>query len=113
PIGYAFFLLRDFNNLGAAHPSSHSALLDFPVSFFSKAVLSEAIYGDSSSGSNRCGHDGQWHSHVFARCGFNVVLCDVDQRFLDRGLGTIAKNLDREVAKNKITAGDKASTLER
>jgi 3-hydroxybutyryl-CoA dehydrogenase len=52
-------------------------------------------------------------AHVFARCGFNVILCDVEQRFLDRGLDTIAKNLDREVAKNKITAGDKASTLGR
>ena len=45
-------------------------------------------------------------AHVFARSGFDVVLCDVEQRFLDRGLDTIAKNLDREVAKNKITAGD-------
>jgi len=52
-------------------------------------------------------------AHVFVRCGFNVVLCDVEQRFLDRGLDTIAKNLDREVAKNKITAGDKVSTLGR
>jgi len=52
-------------------------------------------------------------AHVFARCGFNVVLCDVDQRFLDRALDTIARNLDREVAKSKITADDKVSTLRR
>ena len=52
-------------------------------------------------------------AHVFARSGFSVVLCDVEQRFLDRGLDTIAKNLDREVAKNKITTGDKAATLAR
>jgi 3-hydroxybutyryl-CoA dehydrogenase len=52
-------------------------------------------------------------AHVFARRGFSVVLCDLEQRFLDRGLDTIAKNLDREVAKNKITASDKASTLGR
>src|SRR5215470_11518281 len=52
-------------------------------------------------------------AHVFARCGFDVVLCDVEQRFLDRGLATIAKNLDREVAKSKITAEDKAATLKR
>ena len=52
-------------------------------------------------------------AHVLARCGFNVVLCDVDEQFLDRGLATIAKNLDREVAKNKITASDKVSTLGR
>jgi 3-hydroxybutyryl-CoA dehydrogenase len=37
----------------------------------------------------------------------------VDQRFLDRGLETIGKNLDREVAKSKITADDKAATLGR
>jgi 3-hydroxybutyryl-CoA dehydrogenase len=52
-------------------------------------------------------------AHVFARSGFNVVLCDVEQRFLDRGIATIAKNLDREVAKNKISADDKATTLAR
>ena len=39
-----------------------------------------------------------------------VVLCDVEQRFLDRGMETIGKNLDREVAKNKISAADKAAS---
>jgi 3-hydroxybutyryl-CoA dehydrogenase len=52
-------------------------------------------------------------AHVFARSGYQVVLCDVEQRFLDRGLGTIEKNLDREVAKSKITANDKTATLKR
>ena len=52
-------------------------------------------------------------AHVFARGGFSVVLCDVEQRFLDRALTTIGKNLDREVAKNKITENDKASALGR
>ena len=52
-------------------------------------------------------------AHVFARSGYDVVLCDVEQQFLDRGLDTIAKNLDREVAKNKITAADKADALAR
>ena len=52
-------------------------------------------------------------AHVFARGGFDVVLCDVEPRFLDRALGTISKNLDREVTKNKITAADKDSALER
>jgi 3-hydroxybutyryl-CoA dehydrogenase len=52
-------------------------------------------------------------AHVFARSGFTVVLADVEQRFLDRGLAAIAKNLDREIAKSKITAEDKASTLGR
>jgi 3-hydroxybutyryl-CoA dehydrogenase len=52
-------------------------------------------------------------AHVFARSGYAVVLCDVEQRFLDRGLATITKNLDREVAKNKITIDDKASALKK
>ena len=52
-------------------------------------------------------------AHVLARSGFSVVLCDVEERFLDRGLQTIAKNLDREVAKSKITAEDKDSTSKR
>ena len=52
-------------------------------------------------------------AHVFARGGFSVVLCDLEQRFLDRALETVSKNLDREVAKNKITADQKAATLGR
>jgi len=52
-------------------------------------------------------------AHVFARSGFDVVLCDVEQRFLDRGLATVAKNLDREVAKNKISVENKTATLAR
>jgi 3-hydroxybutyryl-CoA dehydrogenase len=52
-------------------------------------------------------------AHVFARGGFNVVLCDVEQRFLDRGLETIGKNLEREVAKGKIAVGDKEAALRR
>jgi 3-hydroxybutyryl-CoA dehydrogenase len=52
-------------------------------------------------------------AQVFARGGFNVVLCDVEQRFLDRGLDTIAKNLEREVAKGKISAGDRVAALGR
>jgi 3-hydroxybutyryl-CoA dehydrogenase len=52
-------------------------------------------------------------AHVFARCGYSVTLCDIEQRFLDRALETIGKNLDREVAKNKITADDKAASLKR
>jgi 3-hydroxybutyryl-CoA dehydrogenase len=52
-------------------------------------------------------------AHVFARSGFAVILCDVEQRFLERGIATIGKNLDREVAKSKISADDKTATLAR
>jgi 3-hydroxybutyryl-CoA dehydrogenase len=52
-------------------------------------------------------------AHVFARGGYDVVLCDVQQSFLERALATITKNLEREVAKNKITAADKDAALGR
>ena len=52
-------------------------------------------------------------AHVFARGGFRVTLCDVEQRFVDRALETIAKNLDREVTKNKISAEEKTAAIER
>ena len=52
-------------------------------------------------------------AHVFARAGYSVILRDVEKRFLDRGLETIAKNLDREVKKEKITAAEKDATLAR
>ncbi len=45
-------------------------------------------------------------AHVFARSGYAVRLCEVEQRFLDRGLATIHKNLDREAEKSKITAAE-------
>jgi 3-hydroxybutyryl-CoA dehydrogenase len=52
-------------------------------------------------------------AHVFARGGYQVALCDIEQRFLDRGREIIRKNLDRELAKNKISSDDKTATLER
>lgn len=52
-------------------------------------------------------------AHVFARTGHEVLLCDIDQKFLDRALATITKNLDRELAKSKITEAQKSETLKR
>jgi 3-hydroxybutyryl-CoA dehydrogenase len=52
-------------------------------------------------------------AHVFARSGYQVLLCDVEQRFLDRALQTIDKNLEREVSKSKITGADKSAALAR
>jgi len=43
-------------------------------------------------------------AHVFAKSGYSVVLLDVEQRFVDRGLDTIRKNLEREVSKGKLSA---------
>jgi 3-hydroxybutyryl-CoA dehydrogenase len=52
-------------------------------------------------------------AHVFARGGYSVILCDVEQSFLQRAIATITKNLEREVAKNKITVADRDAALER
>jgi len=52
-------------------------------------------------------------AHVFARSGYSVVLCDVEQKFLERALSTMGKNLEREAARGKITGEEKAAALAR
>ena len=52
-------------------------------------------------------------AHVFARSGYEVVLCEVAQQLLDRGIATIRKNLQREVEKNKITSQESEAALSR
>ncbi len=52
-------------------------------------------------------------AHVFARAGYKVLLRDVEQHFLDRALDTIAKNLDREIKKGKLTPAEKGTVLAR
>lgn len=50
-------------------------------------------------------------AHVFAQNGFSVTLIDLKQEVLDKALATIAKNLDRQVAKAVITEEQKNQTL--
>jgi len=50
-------------------------------------------------------------AHTFAMHGLKVVLIDVSQTALDKAIATITKNLDRMVAKEKITEEDKKNTL--
>jgi 3-hydroxybutyryl-CoA dehydrogenase len=52
-------------------------------------------------------------AHVFARSGFSVILRDVEERFLQRGIDTIGKNLDREIKKGKLTESEKPGVLAR
>ena len=52
-------------------------------------------------------------AHVFARSNFRVLLCDVDQRFLDRALSQIRTNLGREAAKGKLPESEIEPTLAR
>jgi 3-hydroxybutyryl-CoA dehydrogenase len=52
-------------------------------------------------------------AHVFSKFGYDVVMVDVKQDFVDRGLNTISKNMEREVAKSKITAQERDASLKR
>jgi 3-hydroxybutyryl-CoA dehydrogenase len=52
-------------------------------------------------------------AHVFARSGFRVLLCDVEQRFLDRALNSIRTNLGREAAKGKLAEDEIEPALSR
>ncbi len=52
-------------------------------------------------------------AHVLARAGLNVVLFDLEQRLLERALSTISKNMDREVAREKLAAEEKETALAR
>jgi len=51
--------------------------------------------------------------HVAAKAGFNVILLDIEAKFVDRALATISKNMDREVAKNKISESDKSAAIQK
>ncbi|HEX9285825.1 MAG TPA: 3-hydroxybutyryl-CoA dehydrogenase [Thermoanaerobaculia bacterium] len=59
------------------------------------------------------GQMGNGIAHVAAAAGFDVLLSDVEDRFLEKARGTIEKNLDREVAKGKRSADEKGSALGR
>lgn len=50
-------------------------------------------------------------AHTFAQFDYKVQLIDISQESLDRGMATITKNLDRMVAKEKISEEDKQRTL--
>jgi 3-hydroxybutyryl-CoA dehydrogenase len=52
-------------------------------------------------------------AHVFARSGYRVLLCDVEQRFLDRAMGQIRTNLGREAAKGKLHESEVEPSLAR
>ena len=59
------------------------------------------------------GQMGSGIAHVAAAAGLTVTLVDVEERFLEKARATIEKNLEREVARGKRTADDKAAALGR
>ena len=59
------------------------------------------------------GQMGTGIAHVFALAGYDVTLTDVNAAVLDRALAQIGHNLDRQVARGKVSEGDKAAALAR
>ena len=59
------------------------------------------------------GQMGNGIAHVAALAGFGVSLSDVTRELVDKGVATITKNMDRQVAKGVLTAEAKATALGR
>ena len=59
------------------------------------------------------GQMGNGIAHVFALAGYDVLLNDINAEVLGAALGTVARNLDRQVSRGKITAEDKTAALGR
>ena len=57
--------------------------------------------------------DGKRNAHVAAASGLEVIMNDVKQEFVDKGLKTIEKNLDRAISKGKMAAEEKSTILGR
>src|SRR6266496_2842442 len=89
----------------------------FPLVAFRRQVVDSNVFPEANCmdiqrvGIVGAGTMGNGIAHVFARSGYKVVLCDVEQRFLDRALDTITKNLEREAAKNRISSEAKSIAL--
>ena len=69
------------------------------------AIQTVAVVGAGTMGSGI--------AHVFARSGFDVLLCDLEQAFLDQALTKIRTNLGREAAKGKISAEELEAAIGR
>jgi 3-hydroxybutyryl-CoA dehydrogenase len=70
-----------------------------------KSIKTVAVLGAGTMGNGI--------AHIFARAGYSVILRDVQEGFLQRGMETIGKNLDREVKKGKLTEAEKPQVLAR
>jgi 3-hydroxybutyryl-CoA dehydrogenase len=66
-----------------------------------------------SAGVVGAGTMGNGIAHVFARAGYEVILCDVNEALLERALATIDQNLDREIKRGKLAEAEKRAVLAR
>ena len=59
------------------------------------------------------GQMGSGIAQVFALAGYDVLMTDIAQDALDKGLAIIDRNIERQVTRGKVTAADKAAALAR
>ena len=76
-----------------------------PTTLSADSIKTVAVLGAGTMGNGI--------AHVFARAGYKVILRDVEERWLDRAMDTIAKNLDREIKKGKLAESEKGTVLAR
>jgi len=60
-----------------------------------------------------CGTMGNGIAHVAAQNGYDIIIIDIEEKYLKKAMATITINLDRMVNKEKITEQDKTDTLSR
>jgi 3-hydroxybutyryl-CoA dehydrogenase len=59
------------------------------------------------------GQMGSGIAHVFAVAGYDVLLNDISAEGLTRAIDTVSRNLDRQIAKGRMTEGEKAAAMAR
>jgi 3-hydroxybutyryl-CoA dehydrogenase len=78
-----------------------------------KGQFGECVMDIRSVGVIGAGQMGSGIAHVFALAGYDILLNDIDAGALEKALAAVAKNLDRQVARSKVTEMDKAAALAR
>lgn len=77
-----------------------------PLLFYKMSIMKNiAVIGSGTMGNGI--------AHTFAQFGYNVVLVDISEKALEKGITTISKNLDRQVSKGSLTEEEKSATLAR
>ena len=57
------------------------------------------------------GQMGSGIAHVCALAGYDVRLADVDPKALEQALGTVDRNLSRQITRGRISEAEKAAAL--
>lgn len=68
-------------------------------------IKTVTVIGSGTMGNGIC--------HVFAQSGFKVHMMDINQSALDKAIGTIGKNMDRQIAKGTLSQDDRNASLNR